>query len=160
MLIDPCYSQEFCNRYRPYMDILCRFGHHLWQMKPTARPGVTVYRCARGSARVRTERGRLRRKKRHYFLAAMMVSLLLWYVIVALGLTGHTKLLWGAKHVTRGADHVVLKADRKLKRVLGVPQQSKLGKFRQTAGRIAFPVAGTKGSSPTHRNSRPSVAAV
>ena len=43
-------------------------------------------------------------RKRHRLLAVVLMSAILWYVLIARGLTGHTKLLWGAHKVVEKAN--------------------------------------------------------
>jgi hypothetical protein len=88
-----------------FMDLACRFGLHRWRSRPTLRPGVSVHRCARCERKFLTRRGRDRLKKRWWLGAAMIISLTLWYLGVALGFTGHTKILWGAQMLVSGAQH-------------------------------------------------------
>ena len=105
------------------MNRFCMLGIHDWVTKVTARPGVTVFRCYRCNMMVRTTKGRRRRQKRLYLLGALLLSLLLWYVTVALGLTGHTKVLWGSEHVAHTVKHAAKKVDHKIRKIVGDPGQ-------------------------------------
>lgn len=103
------------------MDILCSLGIHAWRSKPTARPGVTVHRCERCNAAFTTRQNRGRPKKRHWLLGTFLASLSLWYVIGALSLTGHTKVIWGAEKVAAKAHSGAARAERKYRAAVGAP---------------------------------------
>lgn len=107
------------------MPLFCSLGLHRWIGKASARPGTTVYRCQWCNDAIVKHRGRRRQYKRFWFLGCAAVSLLAWYVIIALGLTGHTKVLWGAKKIEHGVNHQISKADRKVRQVVGAPQVPK-----------------------------------
>jgi hypothetical protein len=93
--------------------VLCQVGLHGWTIRGTARPGTYVSRCGRCGAvkvRHRITESALRRQKifsrGRWFLAALLVSVMVWYIAVALGLTGHTKIIWGARKVKHKLDVV------------------------------------------------------
>ena len=92
------------------MNPACNLGLHRWRSKPTHRPGVSVHRCYRCNQRFLTKNGRDRRKKRRWLGGAVVVSVATWYLVIALGLTGHTKIFWGAQKLVsgaqKGADHM------------------------------------------------------
>jgi hypothetical protein len=58
-------------------------------------------------------------KLRAWTFAAIAVSASLWYIGVALALTGHTKVLWGAEKATHHAKHVAVKAKHGFYHTLG-----------------------------------------
>ncbi len=86
------------------MPLLCALGLHRWTIRKTARPGTTVYRCRTCNALVVTHNGAKRFRKRWWASGIVLGCLLTWYVVVALSLTGHTRLLWGAKKVVSTAN--------------------------------------------------------
>jgi hypothetical protein len=105
------------------MKLLCASGLHKWYPRATRREGTTVYRCEWCDTPLIVHRGRWRQKKRYWFLGAVLFSLLAWYVIIALGLTGHTKVLWGAQKVAHGAQKATAKIGHSVRRVVGAPER-------------------------------------
>jgi hypothetical protein len=105
------------------MKLLCALGLHHWHAKATRREGTTAYRCDWCDSTLVVHRGRRRQKKRYWFLGAILFSLSAWYVIIALGLTGHTKVLWGAKKVAHGANKAADKIDHRVRRAVGAPER-------------------------------------
>ena len=104
------------------MNLLCFLGFHRWVPKATARQGTTVYRCGACNAVTIKHRGRGRQKKRFWLIAGGIFCLFAWYVIIALGTTKHTKVLWGAKKVAHAVHHGTVKVDRRVRRVVGAPE--------------------------------------
>ncbi len=93
--------------------MLCRVGVHDWTIRSTVRPGTYVSRCSRcGAVKVRHKvtDSALRRQKLfargRWFLAAISLSVMIWYLAVVLGLTGHTKIIWGVRKVRDKLDTV------------------------------------------------------
>lgn len=73
--------------------MLCKFGLHRWQKRATHRPGTAVYRCISCDKRITLHRNRRRLEKRYLVLGAICFSLAAWFVIINLGMTGHTKVI-------------------------------------------------------------------
>jgi hypothetical protein len=96
--------------------LICRFGLHRWNGRVTARPGTTAFRCkVCGGVKV-MHKGR-RPSRFPWYVAAIFVSMFMWYVIVALGLTGHTKVIWGAEKIAIKTKHVAHKIDHGVRRM-------------------------------------------
>lgn len=107
------------------MVLACRLGFHRWRSRPTRRTGVSIHRCATCDRKFLTKDGRGRVKKRWWLGSAVLISMALWYLGVALGFTGHTKVIWGAQKLVSGAQGGADRVKRDVGKALGEPSTAK-----------------------------------
>lgn len=84
-----------------------------------------MYRCASCNAVIVTHRGRGRQKKRFWLISGLLFCLFTWYVVIALGTTKHTKVIWGAQKVVHAVQHGTIKADRKMRKAVAAPEHER-----------------------------------
>lgn len=101
------------------MRFLCKFGVHDWRRRETARPGTSVYRCRRCDRRLVYHSDRRRKPKRYFAVAILATSIALWFVIINLGLTGHTKVVKTTKAVVVRVDRAGSRARAAIHRAQG-----------------------------------------
>jgi hypothetical protein len=106
--------------------LLCLVSFHRWTSSPTSRPGATFYYCkACGQKMVKTQ-GRKRQQKRFWIAAAIGLSLVMWFAIINLGRTGHTKIIRSGQIIADRAHETAVDARHKARRTLGAPEDEAL----------------------------------
>jgi hypothetical protein len=101
------------------MDWKCTFGRHDWEHRLQSRPGTDVFRCQTCHRLTTIQGGKAIQRRQPAWVFATV--LILFYASIALVLTGHTKLLFGAATMKRQVNIGVLYVRRAERQAVGAP---------------------------------------